>query len=192
MYRFLSSFLLIASSCFAGDAMSELLIDDRSSAGLVSNLGPEWRFVSDGVMGGRSAGRLTLSQRDGRDCLHLQGRVSLDNNGGFLQINLDLGRDGPLDASAYDGVELEVFGNDEDYNLHLKTSAIWLPWQSYRAGFRAPPEWRSIRLPFAEFEPYRIGKPLDPGRLERIGLVAIGRAFDADVCLGRLALYRNP
>ena len=192
MHRFVSIFLLIASSCLAGDAMYELLIDDRSSAGLVSNLGPEWRFVGDGVMGGRSAGGLALGQQDGRDCLRLQGRVSLDNNGGFLQINLDLGRDGPLDASAYDGVELEVFGNDEDYNLHLKTSAIWLPWQSYRAGFRAPPEWRRIRLPFAEFEPYRIGKPLDPGRLERIGLVAIGRAFDADVCLGRLALYRNP
>ena len=191
MHRLLSSFLLIASSCLAGDAMSELLIDDRSSAGLVSNLGPEWRFVGDGVMGGRSAGGLALGQRDGRNCLHLQGRVSLGNNGGFVQINLDLGRDGPLDASAYDGVELEVFGNNEDYNLHLKTSAVWLPWQSYRAGFRAPPEWQRIRLPFAGFESYRIGKPLDPSRLERIGLVAIGRAFEADLCLGRLALYRD-
>jgi hypothetical protein len=191
MHRFLSKFLLIAISCLAGDAMSELLIDDRSSAGLGSNLGPEWRFVSDGVMGGRSAGRLTLEHRDGRDCLHLQGQVRLENNGGFVQINLDLDRDGPLDASAYAGVELEVYGNGEEYNLHLKTSAVWLPWQSYRAGFQAPPEWRSIRLPFAEFEPYRIGKPLDPGRLERIGLVAIGRAFEADICLGRLALYRG-
>jgi hypothetical protein len=191
MHRILASFLLIASSCLAGDPMPELLIDDRGSAGLVSNLGPEWRFVGDGVMGGRSAGRLTLGQREGRDCLRLQGRVSLENNGGFLQINLDLGRDGALDASAFDGVELEVYGNGEEYNLHLKTSAVWLPWQSYRAGFRAPPEWRSIRLPFAGFEPYRIGKPLDPSRLERIGLVAIGRAFEADLCLGRLALYRD-
>jgi hypothetical protein len=191
MHRLLSSCLLIASSCLAGDAMSELLIDDRSSAALVSNLGPEWRFVSDGVMGGRSAGKLTLGQRDGRHCLHLQGQVSLENNGGFLQINLDLGRDGPLDASAYDGVELEVFGNDQRYNLHLKTNAVWLPWQSYRAGFRAPPEWRSIRLPFSQFEPYRIGKPMDLGGLDRIGLVAIGRAFEADICLGRLALYRD-
>jgi hypothetical protein len=31
--------------------------------------------------------------------------------------------------------------------------------------------------------------PLDPSRLRRIGLVAIGREFDADLSVARLALY---
>jgi hypothetical protein len=34
--------------------------------------------------------------------------------------------------------------------------------------------------------------PLDLQRLLRVGVVAIGRAFEADLCLGKLALYRNP
>jgi hypothetical protein len=51
--------------------------------------------------------------------------------------------------------------------------------------------WQTIRLPFTEFSGYRIGKKLDLTRLERIGLVAIGRAFTADLCIAKLALYRD-
>ena len=84
---------------------------------------------------------------------------------------------------------LDVYGNDEVYNLHLRTADIRLPWQSYRASFTAPAGWHSVRLPFAEFEGYRISAPLDLERLERIGIVAIGRAFMADLCVASLALY---
>jgi len=86
---------------------------------------------------------------------------------------------------------LSVYGNKQDYNLHLRTSDVWLPWQSYRASFNAPDSWQVIRLPFTEFTGYRIGKKLDIKHLERIGLVAIGRAFTADLCIGKLALYRD-
>lgn len=47
------------------------------------------------------------------------------------------------------------------------------------------------RLPFDQFTGYRIGKKLDLKRLERIGLVAIGRAFTADLCVAQIGLYRN-
>ena len=104
---------------------------------------------------------------------------------------LDLAAQWPRDASAYDGVLLDVHGNGETYNVHLRTSDLWLPWQSYRASFRAPPTWTTIRLPFASFNPYRTQAPLALRNLRRIGLVAIGREFDAELCLGRLALYRD-
>jgi len=40
------------------------------------------------------------------------------------------------------------------------------------------------------FEPHRLETPLDVTRLRRIGLVAIGRAFFADLAVARLAFYR--
>jgi len=73
----------------------------------------------------------------------------------------------------------------------LRTDDVWLPWQSYRASFLAPARWQTVRLPFAEFSGYRIGKKLDLKGLERIGIVAIGRAFAADLCIAELALYRE-
>ena len=60
----------------------------------------------------------------------------------------------------------------------------------YRAGFIAEAEWPEIRLPFASFEPYRLTEPLDVGHLRRLGLVAIGRAFHADLAVSTIGIYR--
>jgi hypothetical protein len=167
-----------------------LLIDDRGKAGLESNLGAPWRLITDGVMGGVSRGELALDNVDGRACLRLRGDVKLENSGGFIQAALDVVNTGAADASAYQGLLLDVYGNDEEYRLHLRTGDVWLPWQSYRAAFTAAPRWQSVQLPFAAFSGYRITRKLDLGSLERIGVVAIGRAFEADLCIARLALYR--
>jgi hypothetical protein len=121
----------------------------------------------------------------------LHGEVSLANNGGFVQASLDLGAEGCLDAGAFGGFELDVFGNGESYNLHLRTADTRIVWQSYRASFVAPPQWQTVRLPFSGFQAYRIDAPLDLRCLRRIGVVAIGRAFSARVCVGRVALYRQ-
>jgi len=167
-----------------------LTIDDRSSGDTRSNLGTVWRVVSDTVMGGVSQGELALSTVEGRPCLQLTGNVRLENNGGFLQASLDLGTDGLLDASGYLGFEIDVRGNGETYNLHLRTADTGMVWQSYRASFAAPAHWQTLRLPFATFQPHRIEVPLDLRRLKRMGLVAIGRQFAADLCFGRVTLYR--
>lgn len=93
-------------------------------------------------------------------------------------------------ARDYDGVRLRVRGNGESYNLHLRTSDLWLPWQSYRASFVAAPEWTWVELPFADFAPHRMSKAFDSRRLSRIGVVAIGRDFTAEVCVNSLGFYR--
>ena len=82
-----------------------------------------------------------------------------------------------------------VYGNNETYNLHLRTDDIQRPWQSYRASFNAPAHWHTVKLPFDSFTAYRIEKEMDIAHLKRIGIVAIGRAFTADLCIARLALY---
>lgn len=166
-----------------------LVIDDRSNDGSRSNLGTAWRLVTDTVMGGVSQGRLVTDCVRGRSCLRMTGTVSLENNGGFVQASLDLGTEAMLDASGYSGVEIDVYGNDETYNLHLRTADTSIVWQSYRASFAAPPSWQTMRLPFAAFRPHRIDVSLDTRRLKRIGFVAIGREFTADLCVGRVVLF---
>jgi len=152
---------------------------------------PGWELITDGVMGGRSNGALHRGTIDGRRALRLRGEVSLENNGGFLQMALDLDPDGgTVDASGWTGLEIEVIGNGETYNLHLRSADVVRPWQSYRQGFVAGPRWTVRRLPFAGFTPHRIDTPLDVGRLRRVGIVAIGRAFTADVAIGALRLFR--
>ena len=180
-------FLLGGSAVMADDL---LIIDDRHTGNLDSTLGTSWRMVTDGVMGGVSSGTLTLASMDKRDCLRLQGDVRLENNGGFVQAALDIGKTAAADASAYTGIVMDVYGNDEAYNLHLRTADLWLPWQSYRATFQAPASWQTVQLPFAGFSPYKTGKALDLTELERIGVLAIGRAFSADLCIGRVGFYK--
>ena len=166
-----------------------LILDDRHTGTLESTPGASWRLVTDGVMGGVSSGTLTLATIENRDCLRLQGDVRLENNGGFVQTALDIDETIAAKLPAYTGIEIDVYGNDEAYNLHLRTDDLWLPWQSYRATFQAPARWQTLQLPFKEFSAYRTRKPLDVTALQRIGVVAIGRAFSADLCIGRLGFY---
>ncbi|MCB1801538.1 MAG: CIA30 family protein [Gammaproteobacteria bacterium] len=149
----------------------------------------DWRLVTDGVMGGVSQATLSTAQHAGERCTRLSGRVSTANNGGFVQMTLDLDH-GALEPARYDGVRFEVLGNGETYNVHLRTSDLWLPWQSYRATFDTQSEWRTIELPFSAFARYRTLVGLRPERLRRIGIVAIGREFEADLCIRNPALFR--
>ena len=156
-------------------------IDDRRSGNHATVTGGNWRLVTDGVMGGVSSGRMTVDKIDDRPCLRLSGDVSTDNNGGFIQAALDLDSDELSDASAYQGIAIDVYGNDESYNLHLRQDGLWLPWQAFRATFTTSREWQTHYLPFTGFQPHATRAALKPDRLKRIGLFAIGRRFDADV-----------
>jgi hypothetical protein len=168
-----------------------MLIDNFSADDLVSRLGTHWRGVSDTVMGGISQVAITRDTIAGRRCLRLQGNVRLENNGGFVQAALDLAAQGKtFNASGYTGIRLVSRGNNERYSVHLRTPDNDRPWQSYRAHFKAGARWEKIDLPFASFTPYRLQTPLDSTRLKRIGLVAIGRAFRADLAIAELSFYR--
>jgi hypothetical protein len=182
----LATTMLIAPHVARSETMNAArVIDDLSHDDLVATVDTRWRLVTDRVMGGVSQGTLDREIVAGRPALRMRGDVSLDNNGGFVQMALDLAPDGGLvDASVWRGIELDVMGNDEEYGCHLRTDAIQRPWQSYRQRFRTGAAWQTVQLPFADFAPHRIDVPLDVRRLRRIGLVAIGRAFAADLAMG--------
>jgi hypothetical protein len=163
------------------------VIDDLSRDPPLSTIGTQWQLFTDRVMGGISNGTMVREIVADRPAIRMRGDVSLENNGGFVQIALDLAPGGDaVDASAWRGLELDVFGNGEEYGVHLRTADLSRPWQSYRQAFRAEPRWQTIRLALQDFVPHRTDIPFNVRRLRRIGLVAIGRAFSADLAVGGL------
>jgi hypothetical protein len=166
------------------------IIDDLSRAAPEASIGTSWQLFTDQVMGGVSTGTMSRELVGGRLAIRMLGDVRLENNGGFVQLALDLSPDaGVVDASAWSGIELDLYGDDQEYGMHLRTSDLTRPWQSYRQSFRVLPEWQTIRLPFAGFSPYRTEIPLDLRRLRRLDLAAIGRAFSADLAIGGLRFF---
>lgn len=142
-------------------------------------------------MGGVSSGALSLETESGEPIARLTGRVSLENNGGFVQMAFDLAPDGgAVDASDWTGLEIKLRGNDETYDIRLRTAQLARPWQSFRAQIAPTASWRVVRLPFEGFEPHRTDEIFDPAALRRIGVLAIGRVFEADITVASVGFYR--
>ncbi len=174
-------------------SVTSAIIDDLSREPPIATKGSNWQLLTDQVMGGVSKGTMVRDVVAGRPAIRMRGDVNLENNGGFVQIALDLSPDGGIvDASTWSGIELDVFGNGEEYGVHLRTDALTRPWQSYRQIFTADPQWRTVHLPFDRFLPHRTDILLDTHRLRRIGLVAIGRAFSAEFAVGGLRFMTSP
>jgi hypothetical protein len=150
-----------------------------------------WRLVTDSVMGGRSNGSIDRTEKFRHSAMTLSGRVSTENNGGFIQMVQDIPRQIALMASRYEGIRLNASGNGETYNIHLRTTDLWLPWQAYRANFTGSVQWQTVDIPFEAFSPHKISGQLNVGKLKRIAIVAIGRDFDADVSVAEIGFYRN-
>jgi len=165
------------------------IIDDLTAPDGLSALGTKWAGFTDQVMGGRSTGGAGFDTILGRRCLRLSGRVNT-NGGGFIQLALDLEPGGtPLDVSAYQGFEINVWGNGEEYNCHIRTTDVRWYEQSYRATFKSKPEWQTLRLPWSAFVPHGLNAPLNLQGLQRVALLGWMRDFQADVALARIALY---
>ena len=162
---------------------------------MLSDFGPEeeilipgasWRGFSDRVMGGVSNADFNRDEIDGIRCVRMTGDVTRDSGGGFIQMALYLDQ---ANASTYSGVELLVYGNDEDYNAHIRTPDCGWHDQSYRATFHADSRWQTVRIPWDAFKPNGVAAPLDNSRLERLGLLGWMREFTADLAVGEIALY---
>jgi len=167
------------------------LIDDFSKANGISSLGTQWRMFTDRVMGGLSSASSSFEVIDGRRCLHLQGSVSLENNGGFVQVALPLELNGRFfNADDFKGIRLWVRGNGESYHVHLRTDQTLRPWQYFGAEFPTSENWEEIEIPFQNFKPENFNGQLNVKKLRRIGIVAIKKEFQADIAVSRLEFYQ--
>ena len=153
-----------------------MMIADFSTPDIAEN----WRFFTDQVMGGVSTGRAEIA--DG--ALTLSGRVSTQNNGGFIQARSDRIAMTP-DVTR---LRLSVRGDGQRYFIHLRTRATRLPWQYYQAGFIAPADWTDIILSLSDFEPSGRLLPATPApeHIRSVALVAFGRDHEARVSMRRI------
>ena len=167
-----------------------LLLDDFEGNAAREKSGVSWQGFTDRVMGGRSDSEVGIDVIAGKSCARMTGTVTRRNGGGFIQLAMYFDRgSGMLDASAYKGISLLVYGNNEDYNLHLQTSdARWYD-SSYRTTFRATPEWTRVNLPWSAFLPNNIPERMRTQDITRIGLLGWMREFEADIALGEISLY---
>jgi hypothetical protein len=174
----------------SGADQSTLLLSNFQDGESYVLPGGGWRGFSDRVMGGISNASLDSSTIGGKGCIRLTGNVTRESNGGFIQMALYFGRDyKEYDASAYKGIELLVHGNNEDYNLHVRTSDCGWHDESYRMTFYAKPEWQRVRVPWDAFQANNVRAPLDSSQLQRIALLGWMREFKADIALAQISLY---
>jgi len=179
------------------------IIDDMSENLPRTSSGTEWSGFTDKVMGGVSMGILIREVVDGRNANVMKGKVSLYNDGGFIQMAASLSKDPAVsltvDASTFDGVELDVLyrGNEdiEKFNVHLRNPACVRQFSSYRSTFEVGNnKWETVRLPWSSFAGYGPGadqKPFDPSELRRISIVAIGKAMEVYLAVSSVRFYRS-
>jgi hypothetical protein len=174
----------------AGVSREYLLLDNFESESALT--GTAWEGFTDQVMGGVSELSVNrVSSGDGA-YLRMRGRVSTDNNGGFIQVRLKFNSDGRFfDATGYRGIRLEVRGEDEGYYIFLRTSATLLPWKFYKASFAVTSEWSVVEIPWEAFGPGDYGRlrALNVARLKSLALVAYGRDFQANLDVREAGLY---
>lgn len=130
-----------------------------------------WRVVVDGVMGGRSTGRV---QPGLRDTLLFTGNLSLENNGGFSQIRANVPS---ASFEGADGIALRVRGDGRTYQFDIRVSNVRLMAGGFQANFTTTrDEWVDIEIPFSDFKLYSFGRrvrnapALEPRLIESIGV----------------------
>jgi len=175
------------------------VIDDMSDGFPFTSSGSQWQGITDKVMGGVSNGSLTRETVDGKLANVLRGKVSLKNNGGFIQmaadLSLDPGVDPFVDASSFDGIELEVYNEGEEsdnFNVHLRTPACQRQFSSYRSTFKLDAnQWTTIRLSWGDFKGHGPGPDETEfvPTLRRIGIVSIGEAKDVSIAVSKVGFY---
>ena len=167
---------------------NEMLLDNLSTPGVTTQK-QNWAFFTDGVMGGLSEGRAIISKVDGLDCYHMTGEVTTENNGGFIQIRNQLSP--TISTKEYKGIYLKVYGNNEEYSIHVRTALTMAPWQYYKFNFATIDKWNEIRAPFSKFKRSNAYQPsnLIGQKIKSIGLVAGFKDFTADICLSEIGFY---
>ncbi|MFC4990981.1 CIA30 family protein [Rubritalea tangerina] len=126
-----------------------------------------WRAVNDGVMGGLSQGGAAVDE-SGR--LVFEGKISLENNGGFSSIRSS-GRE--MDLSGFEGIELKVKGDGRKYYLTARTKggwrvAFWSPIQPAKG------EWVTVKVPFSDFYATSFGRKLPGVKFKTDQITSIG------------------
>ena len=141
-----------------------------------------WMPINDGVMGGLSYSRFLVDE-DGS--ASFEGRVSLENRGGFASVRHSLRQLVPPNSRQ---IRLRALGDGHVYKLALRTDDTF-DGISYQADFLpASHQWMDIDLGLDQFAPTFRGRPASAaalssfGQIRQIGLMIANRQA-GDFCL---------
>jgi monofunctional biosynthetic peptidoglycan transglycosylase len=130
-----------------------------------------WQTVLDGVMGGRSTGRITEGEAG---TLRFAGELSLENNGGFSQIRTSV-PEGTFAGAT--GLAMRVRGDGRAYQCDIRSSRLRLMAGGYQRSFKTTAgEWAEVEIPFDQCVANSFGQrvrnapALDPASIESIGV----------------------
>ena len=153
----------------------------------VNDIRAQWSAVSDNVMGGISEVSFYEIQDIERNFYRLEGSVSTENNGGFIQSILRNNQD----AQNYNGIRITVRGTPDDYYIWLRTPACRFPWDRYSASFKPNDNWSVIEIPFSDIKKsnFYMPKRLNKSKIRTIALAAYGKDFDAKLDIANIELY---
>ena len=166
----------------------------NSETMIIDNLTPEknqqWVFFTDRVMGGVSSGKLEIGSEDGSKYYRMTGNVSTANNGGFIQFQADLSNISNTEE-VFNWIKIKVRGNNENYQIFIRTNLTVLPWQYYSSEFYASNQWKEIKLPFSSFKRSNFYQPknINNTDIRTLGIVAYGKDYSADLNVGLIEFY---
>lgn len=113
--------------------------------------GMDWIVINDGVMGGKSEGKLTFTDTT----LIFTGEVSLENNGGFTSLK-----------SAYEDFKLDSAQRIEiKYRLEGQSIALYMEGSNgfadpyIKATLDVTEGWKTVELEWNEFRQFDFGRP---------------------------------
>ncbi len=180
--------LILFLLCQSNVSSKDMILDQLKNPKL-TNQSQQWNFITDQVMGGVSTGKFIVEKVDGVMCYRMRGDVSTKNNGGFIQIRAKLNPE--INSEDYNGVYIKVYGNEKNYNLHLRTGLTLAPWQYYSYTFETTKNWIEIRASFKQFKKSNFYQPKSilGQNIKSVGLVAGFDDFKADICLSEIGFY---
>ena len=180
--------LLLIFSFSSYSESKNMILDNLDNPGKTSQE-QNWSFVTDKVMGGLSEGRINIEKINNRICYRMTGNVTTENNGGFIQIRTLISPN--IQINNFKGIYVKVFGNNKNYNLHIRTGLTIVPWQYYGFKFFSPNKWIEIKAPFQEFKKSNFYQPkkLSNQKIKSVGLVAGFEDFKSDICLSEIGFY---
>lgn len=112
-----------------------------------------WYVVEDRVMGGVSTGDFSLTS-DGHALF--QGKVSLENNGGFALVRYD---SPVIEIGELTTVSIRLKGDGKNYQFRVKNKDQ--NYYSYIYEFSTSGEWQEIKIPLKQMYPSFRGRRLD-------------------------------
>lgn len=139
----------------------------------------DWAPINDGVMGGLSESSM---RADAAGVASFEGKVSLENQGGFASVRRSLRQIPPESARL---LRLHVLGDGHIYKFTLRTDGGF-DGISYQAEFTpASHQWMDIDLALEQFSAVFRGRPVDApalvsgSQVRQIGLMIANRQAGA-------------